>query len=62
MSETLSRRDLSLLLPVLAAVAARAQDMPAQVPALDTKLYHSKQIPYTGDDKKNCLLYTSRCV
>jgi len=26
--------------------------MPAQVPALDTKLYHSKQIPYTGDDKK----------
>jgi quercetin dioxygenase-like cupin family protein len=49
-TQTLSRRDLKLLLPALAAVAARAQEpRPA---ALDTKVYHHKQIPYTGDDKK----------
>ena len=51
MTETFSRRDLRLLLPALAAVAARAQDTPAAA-ALDTKVYHSKEIPYTGDDKK----------
>jgi quercetin dioxygenase-like cupin family protein len=55
-TQTFSRRDLNLLVPALAAVAARAQEpKPTQEPkpaALDTKLYHDKQIPYTGDDKK----------
>ena len=46
--QPISRRDLSLLLPALGAAAARAQG-PA---ALDTKVYHDKQIAYTGDDKK----------
>ena len=48
MTQPISRRDLSLLLPALGAAAARAQG-PA---ALDTKVYHDKQIAYTGDDKK----------
>lgn len=42
-----SRRDLALLLPALAA-AAEAQ----QGGALPSKIYHSAQIPYKGDDKK----------
>ena len=53
MTKTISRRDLSLLVPALAAAAAaRAQNAPAPVADLDTKVYHDKQIPYTGDDKK----------
>lgn len=50
MTHSFTRRDLSLLLPALAAAAARAQ---APAPAvLDTRVYHDKQIPYKGDDKK----------
>ena len=43
---TLSRRDLALLFPALAA----AQQSPAA--ALPSKIYHSARIPYTGDDHK----------
>lgn len=50
MTQNFSRRDLKLLLPALAAVAARAQE--PRPGALDTKVYHHKQIPYIGDDKK----------
>src|SRR5579862_3926255 len=50
----LSRRDFGLLFPVLASAAqqtAPAQPQPA--PPLTGKIYHSAQIPYTGDaDKK----------
>ncbi len=45
----LSRRDLSFLLPVLAG-GASAQQGPD--PMLKTKVYHSSQMPYTGDAKK----------
>jgi XRE family transcriptional regulator, regulator of sulfur utilization len=45
----ISRRDLSLLLPALAAAGASAQDTGEE---LQTKVYHHKQIPYTGDDQK----------
>lgn len=50
----ISRRDLSLLLPGLAAVAVAQPPNPAAprpVPML-SKIYHTEQIPYTGDDKK----------
>ncbi len=50
MTQPISRRDLSLLLPALAAATARAQ-APA-LATLDTKVYHDKRIAYTGDDKK----------
>jgi quercetin dioxygenase-like cupin family protein len=51
MTQPISRRDLSLLLPALAAATARAQ-APAPAPAaLDTKVYHDKQIAYKGDEK-----------
>ncbi len=43
---SLSRRDLALLLPALAA----AQQQPNAT--LPTKVYHSAQIPYSGDEKK----------
>jgi quercetin dioxygenase-like cupin family protein len=49
MTQQISRRDLSLLLPALAAATARAQ-APA-LPVLDTKVYHDKQIAYKGDEK-----------
>jgi quercetin dioxygenase-like cupin family protein len=46
----ISRRDLGLLLPALASVAAgQTQAKPNVLPS---KLYHTEQIPYTGDDKK----------
>ena len=45
----LSRRDLGLLLPALASVAAA---QPAQPGVLPSKLYHTEEIAYTGDDKK----------
>jgi quercetin dioxygenase-like cupin family protein len=48
---TFSRRDLSLLLPALAGVNARAQQTAAH-PLLASKDYHSGQIPYIGDGKK----------
>jgi quercetin dioxygenase-like cupin family protein len=52
MTQPLSRRDLSLLLPALAAATARAQGTAPAPAALDTKVYHDKQIAYKGDEKK----------
>jgi quercetin dioxygenase-like cupin family protein len=46
----ISRRELSLLLPMLAA-GARAQEQ-APVPTIRSKAYPSDQIPYKGDDTK----------
>jgi quercetin dioxygenase-like cupin family protein len=46
---SLSRRQLSLLLPALAARAG-AQQAPSTT--LSSKVYHSARIPYVGDDKK----------
>lgn len=43
---SLSRRDLALLLPALAA----AQQAPNG--SLPAKVYHAQQIPYEGDEKK----------
>ncbi|MEO8597410.1 MAG: cupin domain-containing protein [Candidatus Solibacter sp.] len=43
-----SRRDLKLLLPALAAMSARGQ----QRPTLPAKVYHSGQIEFEGDAKK----------
>jgi XRE family transcriptional regulator, regulator of sulfur utilization len=43
----LSRRDLALLMPVL----AQAQQ-PASRPVLPPKVHHHNEIPYVGDDKK----------
>jgi quercetin dioxygenase-like cupin family protein len=45
----LSRRDLHLLLPALAARAAAQAAAPQTLPS---KVYHDRQIPYEGDDKK----------
>jgi XRE family transcriptional regulator, regulator of sulfur utilization len=45
----MTRRDLSLLLP---ALAARAAAQPSAGAALPSKIYHDKQIPYEGDEKK----------
>ena len=46
----LSRRDLRILLPLLAASKARAQpEQPGRLPA---KVYHNARIPYSGDAKK----------
>jgi XRE family transcriptional regulator, regulator of sulfur utilization len=47
---TLSRRELTALLPALAAANAVAQTTPAQM--LPSKIYHGNQIPYEGDQKK----------
>jgi XRE family transcriptional regulator, regulator of sulfur utilization len=44
---SISRRELAALLPVLAA----AQQAPPRT-LLPSKVYHSAQIPYTGDQKK----------
>lgn len=44
-----SRRDLSFLLPALAASAV-AQEK--QAPTLQSRVYHHQQIPYDGDQKK----------
>jgi len=46
-----SRRDLAMLLPALAAAKAAAQQPPAGT--LPSKVYHSGQLPYSGDAKKN---------
>jgi mannose-6-phosphate isomerase-like protein (cupin superfamily) len=43
-----SRRDLGFLLPVLAA----AQQQPAAVETMTSKVYSSDRIPYKGDEKK----------
>jgi XRE family transcriptional regulator, regulator of sulfur utilization len=46
---TFSRREMVMMLPALAA----GQTPPApQVLILPGKVYHSAQIPYTGDEKK----------
>jgi len=45
---SLSRRDLSLLLPALAAARAGAQT----TPLLPSKDYHHGELPYAGDAKK----------
>ena len=47
---SISRRELAALLPALAAANAAAQQTPG--PALPSKVYHSSQIPYAGDQKK----------
>lgn len=51
----ISRRHLSLLLPALASAPAIAQT-PAQKSAksnvLPSKIYHTEQIAFTGDEKK----------
>ena len=52
----ISRRELSvrlpgLLLPALASAQSTAQTAP-KPGILPSKIYHTEQIPYTGDDKK----------
>jgi quercetin dioxygenase-like cupin family protein len=44
----LSRRDLALLFPALAA----AQPAPQDSPTIPAKVFHSSQIQYSGDDRK----------
>src|SRR5579863_3583342 len=51
MSQTISRRDLSLLLPAFAVVSARAQQ-PAAVPTITSTAYDTNKIPFTGDANK----------
>ncbi len=48
----ISRRDLNLLLPVLAAAGARAQQPAAPVETMTSKAYPNDQIAYKGDDTK----------
>ena len=47
---SLSRRDLSLLLPALVATGAAAQEKSNA--GLPSKIYHNDKIPYEGDEKK----------
>jgi len=49
-----SRRDLAMLLAALGASKAWAQKAAAKpaFPKLPSKVYHSRQIPFEGDDKK----------
>lgn len=52
---TISRRNLGLLLPALAAAGALrtvAAQSPAPVPALRTTVYRHGAVPYTGNDEK----------
>jgi quercetin dioxygenase-like cupin family protein len=46
-----SRRDLNLLLPLLAGAVAKAQSAPPRVMSA-TNVYHDEQVPWEGDDKK----------
>jgi len=48
---SISRRDLGLLLPALAAARATAQQS-ATVETMTSKAYPSDRIPYRGDDHK----------
>jgi quercetin dioxygenase-like cupin family protein len=56
----MSRRDLGLLVPVLAAAAAArtlhaetaSAQTPAALPALRTTVYHHAGVPYAGNDDK----------
>jgi quercetin dioxygenase-like cupin family protein len=50
MKTTLSRRELVMMLPALAATNVAAQQQ--QSATLPAKVYHSEQIPYTGDATK----------
>ena len=45
-----SRRDLSFLLPALAASSASGQERQSRT--LPSRVYHDKQIPYEGDQHK----------
>jgi quercetin dioxygenase-like cupin family protein len=47
----ISRRDLSFLLPALAAASAAAQQ-PMAVETMTSQAYPSDKIPYTGDENK----------
>jgi quercetin dioxygenase-like cupin family protein len=47
---TMSRREMVLILPALAAAAQTASAQPGVT--LPAKVYHSTQVPYTGDEKK----------
>lgn len=51
---TWSRREMVMALPALAAVQAttRAATQGQKTPSLPGKIYHSAQIPYSGDEKK----------
>ena len=44
-----SRREVVMMLPALAATAAAAQPQSTSLPG---KIYHSTQVPYTGDETK----------
>ena len=46
----ISRRDLSFLLPALAAAGAAAQQAPVET--MTSKAYNSDKIPFTGDATK----------
>ena len=46
---TISRRELVLMLPALAAVQTPQGPQTTPLPA---KVYHSAEIPYNGDEKK----------
>ncbi len=46
---SITRRDLAVFLPTL---AAGAQAQPAQSARLASKVYHSSAQPYSGDDRK----------
>jgi XRE family transcriptional regulator, regulator of sulfur utilization len=48
----ISRRDLNLLLPMLAAAGARAQEPAAPVETMTSKAYPNDRIPYKGDENK----------
>ncbi len=45
----ITRRDMVMLLPALAATQAGQGQGPQRLPG---KIYHSAQVPYTGDEKK----------
>ena len=47
----LARRELGLLLPLIAAARAGAQQGQPSA-TLPSRVYHDKQIPYTGDETK----------
>ena len=51
MNQTFSRRDLTFLLPALAAISASAQQ-PAAVETITSTIYDTNKIPFTGDSNK----------
>jgi XRE family transcriptional regulator, regulator of sulfur utilization len=52
MTMTLSRREMVMLLPALAAAQGALRAQGPQAAPLPGKVYHSARIPYAGDDKK----------